>query len=353
MKNELRGIQEALLDCSMLGFHMFDSLGFVSVKDPLGIWEITMAGAPYLFYNQATTDLDSTALALFALRVAAENGRLPKQTRRPVLSLSARMAVVKSSALEPLQTDDAIKKTLAAVEKARAADETWTEMNSHQTVKDFLWLRSIPVADNNTFMELPSPKTALSTIQGVASLRNAKLALDPAASAGKPLETRCCVTLIRDWLDDKIAAENLGGGNNSPFVSLFYISDVNTAPGSPIGRDWVLWSRVLDWLLKDQNIKIGSWGAGRDVALSSSLRARLKTISQPKDNLNLQQMYERAHMAPVCYNANHVAAYQAVDARITSTAYALMFLGDARNQDIQVDPFFAKTQDEGQGDPKK
>lgn len=79
------------------------------------------AGWPYNFYHETLVDLQSTALAVFALRVAKENDKLPKAIVFKHLTTTKDKPLVK-----PIQVNGALGQTLSTL-AARSAS-AWNEM---------------------------------------------------------------------------------------------------------------------------------------------------------------------------------------------------------------------------------
>jgi hypothetical protein len=129
---------------------------------------IMMPGADHMLYNQTAADMESTWVALFALSIASEHGRLPAQTWRPKLARKPGAPSLPS----PERSDAVLARAVNALVAQQSKDGRWSECNQHQPVTKFDTFKSVlPVpCDVKSFPPLNSPVTALSSVQGMATL---------------------------------------------------------------------------------------------------------------------------------------------------------------------------------------
>ena len=173
---------------------------------PIAYRHATVPGLPFYFYNQMLADMESTSLALYAIREAAENGCLPNETIRPMISpIRTPSPILKTSELKrpelpksakssvssmgigissetrqlipPENTSVILARAAAAISSRQKADGIWDEVNIHQANKSFEALGLSPVKED-ALCRLDSSKSLLSTAQAYAAL------LDAGRSAG-------------------------------------------------------------------------------------------------------------------------------------------------------------------------
>jgi len=84
---------------------------------------LMVAGWPYNLYHETLADLQSTALAVFALRVAHDHGKLPRTFSFPRLR-----SLKKTPLVRPIHTHPALIRTLTRLASAQKATTGWDEM---------------------------------------------------------------------------------------------------------------------------------------------------------------------------------------------------------------------------------
>jgi hypothetical protein len=135
--------------------------------DPQGDPLVMLAGADHQFFNQTVADMESTWVALFALSVAADHGRLPSQSLRPKVD---RKPGAPSFPL-PERSEAVLARAVNALKAQQSTNGCWSECNQHQPVTKFDTFKNmLPVpSDPRSFVPLKSPVTALSAVQGITS----------------------------------------------------------------------------------------------------------------------------------------------------------------------------------------
>ncbi|MCG3147099.1 MAG: hypothetical protein PCFJNLEI_00536 [Verrucomicrobiae bacterium] len=333
LDTQLQELQSDANRVTQLAFKMFDALGQAKhlglillrhQEQSLGIEAL-----PYVIQNQISADLDSTALAIFALRIAFENGRLPAKTWRPdppkpagpgVPSLVVNFPAPRTSA-------DVLALATKAIAAARKADGLWPEVNIHQPVSDFVWLKSIPQIKPEAFPKLRQPVTLASTVAGAASLANIAM-----MQSGKPrpsaLEHPVCQPLLKDMLQGKVLA-NTNDVVRTPFDVLLQSTALCTARGKSLRSDFTTWNEIAGWLADKQNPS-GSWGRiRRYVLMPGTSLAALDEVLPPIQIADVPTIYDKPHLSmafsqlPASYNA-HYGEYE----ESYFTIAALLFLAD-------------------------
>jgi len=130
-----------------------------------GMW---LPGWPYNLYQETLGDLQSTAVAVFALRVAHEQDRLPDE-----VTFEHLRTVDGKPMMAPIKPQRILKDTLATLADAQDAQGRWDEM--------IVWEETGPLAPLIESIkgkprvapgELPSLQTPISQAQGVAAMED-------------------------------------------------------------------------------------------------------------------------------------------------------------------------------------
>jgi len=149
------------------------------------------AGLPYYIYNQTFADLESTAVALYAIGEAAAKGCLPEETQVPTLPTldeSGRSRGSRSrsdSVLKPQNTSGLLARAVAALAKKQERDGGWRQCNIHQESRTFEALGLPRLKQEEMPAPLESVRTRATVAQGYASLLNAGKAVGIAKLMGK------------------------------------------------------------------------------------------------------------------------------------------------------------------------
>ncbi|MBT3198727.1 MAG: hypothetical protein HN350_02325 [Phycisphaerales bacterium] len=145
------------------------------------------SGWPYNLFYETMADLQSTALAVFALRVAHERGKLPKSFRFKHLSGLNRKSLVR-----PIHTHLALGKTLSKLTAGRGRDGRWGEM--------IFWGKTLPSRRPKHLKDLPGdlvPRTVVSRRTPICDAQAVGAIEDLLVIMGKSYQKR-----YGKWLSD-------------------------------------------------------------------------------------------------------------------------------------------------------
>ena len=286
---------------SQLGFKLYDGLGLTVHYGRITLEfqgrTLTMEALPYVVQNQISADLESTALAVFALRVAFENGRLPMKTWRPDPPKSIGPGAPPAPPDFPAARDarDVLALAAKAINTARQADGRWPEVNIHQPVGDFAWLKSIPQIKPEAFPKLRQPVTLASTVNGAAALANIQM-MQTGAVAPTALESPVCQPLIQDLLVDK----PLGGSNEvvrAPFDVAFQSTVIRNKRGQTLRQNYTTWNEIADFITARQ-AATGSWGRiNRYASMAGTSLLALHAIFPPVEPKDMPGLYDKPHLS--------------------------------------------------------
>jgi hypothetical protein len=254
---------------------------------------VKLPGLCDYIYNQRTADLGSTALALYALRQAAENGTFPKKLWRPESS--------KVDAESPSRLLSASMKALAKkLEKKRG----WDEMNIYQPVNDFDKIGifpGVPGADVS-FPKPASGTNLLTTMQGFSAMAGAAH-----IAKSDTLNTKYRKHLVKGSELFRASAESLLKGGYSkeskpwqlaPYDHYLFLSEVTRGPNSTKEDRRDLWEPLASHLLSMRSAK-GSWEdkkSARHFHFPTSLMARLAVMEEPKKKKKVRVEYDQPHV---------------------------------------------------------
>lgn len=253
---------------------------------------IRLPGLFDYIYNQRTADLDSTAVALYALRQAAENGTLPEKLWRP-----------DSSKIEPEKPSKLLSACMDKLAKKLVEKRDWDEMNHYQAVKDFNKIRTFPGLPR---ADVPFPQPAsgtslLTTMQGFSSMAGAAhVAQSDALSSKYRKHMEKGSTLFRASAEKLLKNTTPEDSKFLPYPiyqHYFYLSGITMGdkPNKEDRRD--LWHPLASKLLSLRSDK-GSWehtGPGRRFHFPTSLIARLAVMDEPEKKSNKIE-YDKPHV---------------------------------------------------------
>jgi hypothetical protein len=300
----------------------------LSLQDESGT-SVRLAGLSDYIYNQRTADLGCTALALYALRQAAENGTFPEELWRPESSRAAK---------SPSKLLSASMNVLA---KKLVEKHGWDEMNHYQAVKDFDKVGifpGLPRADV-PFPKLSSKTTLLTTIQGFSAMADAaRIAKSDA------LNTKYRKHLAKGSELFRSSAENLLKNGTpkqlrpvqfAPYDHYLFLSEVTREPNSTKEDRRDLWEPLANGLLSTRSAN-GGWehrGPGRRYHFPTSLLARLAVMEDPKKKKNIALIeYDKPHAYRVYHST---AALLRSDRKlpvtvedVVPTSFAMVFLAE-------------------------
>ncbi|MCG3148647.1 MAG: hypothetical protein PCFJNLEI_02092 [Verrucomicrobiae bacterium] len=317
---------------TQLGLLLFDSLG--SYHNLGRLWlhnqgqRLSIEGLPYLIHNQISADLESTARALFALRVAFENGRLPLKTWRPDPPKSAGPGAPPSAQEFPPAREARTALALAAktITAARTPDGQWPELNIHQPVTDFAWLKSMPQVSPELFPKLAQPVTLASTVRGAAALADIQM-MQSGTAKPTALENAACQSLLPAMFAGKPLA-NSNDVIRTPYNVLLQTTALhNTSRGKSLRTDFTTWNEVAAWVIGQQT-ESGGWGRvnKRVFTPSTSHLALRETLGEMKP-VDLARNYDKPHLCTGFLDPRWPARYTELEQPYFTTA-ALLFLAD-------------------------
>ena len=321
---------------SQLGFKLYDGLGLTVHYGRIFLYYqervLNIEALPYVVQNQISADLESTALAVLALRVAFENGRLPMKTWRPAPAKPAGSGAPPPDFPAPRAAADVLALAAKAITAARQPGGRWPEVNIHQPVTDFAWLKSIPQIKPETFPKLRQPVTLASTVNGVAALANIQM-MQAGAVAPTALENPVCQPLLQALLLGK----PLAGSNEvvrAPFDVAFQSTVLRNKRGQSLRRDYSTWNDIADLLIAKQTAT-GSWGrVNRYACMSGTSLAALHAIFPPVEPKDMPGLYDKPHLSTAfSRRADQLDYCQGEEEPAYFTLAALLFFADGLPED--------------------
>ncbi len=164
----MAALDKMLMEVAMNGRGLVSSAGNMLHRRRLShdvIPSIEIFTYPEYIFNQATADIESTALALYALRVAQRHQTLPAETPAPVGPESKPLVRA-----EPIGT--VINRALQTLARAQGPEGSWPACNAHQPVNYFDGIQGLPglPVQPRSFKPLEQPVTLTSMAQGYGAL---------------------------------------------------------------------------------------------------------------------------------------------------------------------------------------
>lgn len=283
-------------------------------------------GHPYLIHNQALVDMESTAVALFALRVAVQQRHLPPQTWRPTLEAAGRATAMRMGMPRPQTAVDVIRLATRAVAGSRLPDGRWHATIVQQPVSEFAWLKAVPQVTDR-LPALNSQPTALATLHGLIALNSASF-FQKMAPVALPYDNEIFMKIFDEALiwTVPVKGEPEMRANVERLVAAGMLCAL--VPGTPRQAPSQAWTRVATNVLGRQDGKTGLWGLdSRNVIwISSGLWAR-KADLPALTEIQMVDYYPKAHLAPVLTHASAIQRY-ALPEWTLSTAGALLLLSE-------------------------
>ncbi len=326
-----RYLAHAMRDAGRDAVH-FDNMTGTIVQREDGEVVIRWWGVPYYVFNQITVDIDSTAIALFALGVAAEAETLA-DTSPIVMGADGRPL------LPPVNRGVVFRRALDALNRLQKRDGTWDEVNLFEPVRLFDRLRVPDVPLPFRLPRLEAPVTERSIFSGYRAAAEAQRLL--AMETHRPLHIRM-VPQAREAVAGAIENWPSGGFNLAspehprlteltPFAELAPLAGLHrglTGHGEIARREW---ARLADQLTAAQN-EDGSWGGGQSRSFdSSSVRARIAAMA-PLEHALAQQRRAADRRRPFDEERAIDRAFPSqmtnVNTRLIATCHALLFLVD-------------------------
>ena len=260
--------------------------------------------------------------------MAFENGRLPLKTWRPDPPKPASPGSAPAAEFPaPREAREALALATKAIAAARTKEGLWPELNIHQPVTDFAWLKAIPQIKPELFPKLRQPFTLASTIHGAAALANIQM-LQTGSAAPTALENPLCRPLVQDLLQGK----PLAGSNEvsrTGFDVAFQTTSLHTRRGKSLRPDFAQWNPLADWLVS-QLTPAGSWGrVNRFAFMPGTSLAALHEVLPPVEPKDMGGLYDKPHLSTGF--SRRADQYEYVNGEY-ETAYftlaALLFLAD-------------------------
>jgi hypothetical protein len=287
--------------------------------------KIRTAGLSHYIFNQTAADLESTSLALFALREAFEAKRMPKETWRP--KMEGALGVPR-----PEQADAILARTANVLARLQTRTGDWHACNIHQPVTAFnkmaKMLPGLPV-DPKSFIPLPSPQTPMATFQGYAAFNEIGrvVGFEKALGRFRPNFAAGLAAARRQVaaLPDR-PAKFAVGGRVDPYEAYFFAVAACDEPGTRRRELTGEWSRMAYELVSSQYTN-GAWqvtGGARIVP--TSMQARMDALPK-RDPADRKTIMNRG-VAHVSYNwwQGHYNEAYAANRSVLATCHALMFL---------------------------
>jgi len=303
---------------------------------------IVVESIPYLIQNQIGADLESTAVAILALRTAFENGRLPLKTWRPEppKALATPGAPPALADFPPARSAREVLDLAArAVASARTPAGQWTELNIHQPVNSYAWLKSLPQVSPELFPKLPQPITLPSVCRGAGILANIQ-AMQTGQSRSTALETDSCRPLVHELVKGKLSLL-VTNDVRSPYDMLPHLTAARTGRTKAIRSDFTTWNELADWLADRQIAKDGNWGREKIRILmpSTSLLALQQVIPPivhepaPPEANRMVKNFDKPHLSPGYFMKSNYLYRHGASESAYFTATALLFLADGLPDD--------------------
>jgi hypothetical protein len=322
----LRSFEGLIQRVSMLADKMTYVSLAVILADEMGMAHpIRVPALSSWIFNQRSADMESTAVAMFGLRVAAEQKLIPKETWRP-------MDERKRPLVAPRRASDVLSRAIKAMTAAQKR-EGWTELNQHQPVTDFDTIggiNGVPV-DKRSFKPLASPMTKVSTVQGYAVF--SYYAAIYGVSGIRPFARN--VVAGNASVKSVLAALEKPDRKKAPACDLcFFVSE--TPDLGKAEYDLNAWATISAYLVDSQN-EDGSWGIRLPECyfkVPPSLRERRNVLpGMFWDKTEVTRDWSKAHADMNSKDWNHTirCLYQQ-DPLIVDTAYALLALAGEKDK---------------------
>jgi len=255
----------------------------VNVESRMGEKALVQGLIDYI-YNQRSADIESTALALFALRKASDRKILPQKLWRPSTPIRAELRQNATARV-------VLSRAIHALVGTQRQDSGWSQLNWHQPVTEFARLTTFPGLPpaKVQFPRLKSDQNLLSNAQGFTALLNAGHAIgfsDLIRRYGDKVDAGLAYyrQLSEQLLNEHPPAEEIGG-HLAPYECAFFMLDAARNAGGLEEDRRDLWAR-LSCLVLSMRHPDGSWKIKLPVYEThrrpTSLDARTQVLSPPK-----------------------------------------------------------------------
>jgi len=313
-------------------------------------------GLPYTIYNQSLADLESTAVALYAISEAAANGCLPEGTMVPDLSRGAKLggpsARRHTRVVKPQKPGGMLARAASVVSRLQKQDGSWDQCNLHQESRTFesMGLPRLPATEKPK--ALPSARTRVTTAQGYSCLANAGKAVGMEKLFGK--YGRNILIARRHVLQDAVSyldrkSENVmpEGRILAPYDLYFAMLGVHRSVYSTVEDRRDLWMRFAHeivetqydtgawenppaggWPVKDKRFHSSSLWAWKPLSLKAQHdRAEKAKPNNPKPApFKLESYWAGAWYGYMAGRHHHQT--EAVNREVVCTALSMLFLAD-------------------------
>jgi hypothetical protein len=285
---------------------------------------IRIMGLPDYIYNQRSADLESTALAVYALNVAGQRKMIPDQSERPEAGRGRPLT-------PPIKVSDVLAQALRLITGVQNQDGSFNECNRVFPVADFRMATTLPGVPmrNPRFPALGDPATFTATMQGASVLYS--IGVLGGAGVHGQLQARrqaayaAGLAGVKEWQgrDDASKAGGLMPPYEAFFMAAGLLKDMKPETGSAFRQ-------IIQKHALDQQEDDGSWsGPNRAYFSSTSYRARLAVLpvsplsGRPRSDFDFSQPH-----VPVDYAKKNVfALLSAKGLSVTPTSYALLAVG--------------------------
>lgn len=136
----------------------------LGINDWIGQNDVIIEGLSVNIYRNTIADMESTGLALYALKEAAANNCLPEKTWRPKPKPGSAYRWP-----APELVSAVLARAATAISKLPETDTKWPECNMHQLCNDFVRI-AIPPFDAKPLGILPNPENTISSMRAYAAL---------------------------------------------------------------------------------------------------------------------------------------------------------------------------------------
>lgn len=330
LEGQIKSLQENGWWISMGGMMLFNSLGSPGMpyfKLTKNDDRIEVPAYPYLIHNQTTTDLASTALALFALRLAAQTGRLPEQSVRPAMIGQKGRALTMPA---PRRATEVVRLAAQALDAGKRRG--WNEMNRQQAVEAFSGIKLVPqVSKASPLPQLEAPVNVMALLNGLegtfsawelAQRRFLRFPFD-APEFKATVEKLDLPVKLRSLDDDTLLLEQM--------MALGLTAQVK-GPREAMASE--TWQTLADEIVKRQ-ARGGGWGRpdGRIIHASSSIMAR-RNVLDDMTGVQLQQSYDKMHLSLTYAKKMPWGTGARLWSWPVTTAGALLFLSEGLPDDF-------------------
>ena len=302
---------------------------------PFGDRAVRIEGLPYYFYSQDLADIESTSIALYAIREAAENGYLPAKTLRPRrVGGGSRMSWPR-----PETSSAILARAANAIVALQNKNGTWDEVNIHQP-NDYFAKVGMPPLGKDELWVVPASVSLLATAQAYSGLLNAGRSVGLSKLLGRYRAKvidgdKAWKGVAMTYLRNESALKRPQFfAHCMPYDFFFYLSSIHRRFGGATEQDRDVWEKLAFDLMSDQ-AAAGAWG-GSPMAFKSTSVWRGMEFFAKKEHDEKQKKLSENKRAPF-----NLAAFWSewrskgrtprnlpFTTTIASTCYSMLFLAD-------------------------